>query len=632
FPAAGDGVAAAAMHPAAPGGALLAMEDPVTAALAASPDVQPVSEQGGGISVRGGSSDHNVLMLDGAPILGPYHQGPVFLAVNPEMVGAARVYASDPPASMGDAVSGVIALESRAIPAHAASSGALGLFEARAVAGGPVAGGRGAYMVAARRSTRDLFAEAQGENGTRANFADAYARGEARLGPGLLEGFVFQSSDGLGFDASAPGAAGSGSLSRNDFAWRSRTASLAWTAPAGDGRVRVQAWDAGYRAGLRWHPGGGAPVQVDSRETDAGVQAAYVGGGRTGLRTAGLSVQRLATSYAWADAARAGGVEGRPLVATAFGEGSAAVGVLRVTGGLRAAVVEGGAPRLGPRLRAELAAGRLVGLSASYARTWQHTQSLRNEQSFAGLLAAAPLPVAAGDGVPQPWADHWAAGLSVGGAGALHGQVEGYLRRERGLLLVAPATGSPFATDRVQAGSARAAGVAAELALELPRWSARGAWGLGSAREAGPDGAYRRPAPYQSASLALEARLSPVTRAALSVRGADGRAGTLALGGFTWTPNEPLDDVSHIAGSPDGRAGPLGGDRLPPYLRVDAALARTWTLGAGGRRTALTGTAELRNLLNRHNVLGRTLSPETGAVQSLYLIPRALVLSLQWRD
>lgn len=88
-------------------------EADVLRAVQALPSVAAASDFSSALYVRGGSPDQNLVLLDGAPLFNPYHLGGIFSAFDPDAVQAVDVLPGAFPASVGDRVSGVVAVRTR---------------------------------------------------------------------------------------------------------------------------------------------------------------------------------------------------------------------------------------------------------------------------------------------------------------------------------------------------------------------------------------------------------------------------------------------------------------------------------------------------------------------------------------
>ena len=72
------------------------------------PGVQSASEGSSGFSVRGGATDHNLILLDGAPIYNASHFLGFFSVFNNDLVKDATLYKGDIPANFGGRLSSVL--------------------------------------------------------------------------------------------------------------------------------------------------------------------------------------------------------------------------------------------------------------------------------------------------------------------------------------------------------------------------------------------------------------------------------------------------------------------------------------------------------------------------------------------
>jgi hypothetical protein len=144
----------------------MAAEPDIIRALQSLPSVAAASDFSSALYVRGGSPDQNLITLDGVPLFNPYHLGGLFGAVDPDVVQSASVVAGAFAADTGDRLSSVIDIRTRdGGRDRTRGFGAVGLVSSRAGLDGPLPGGRGSYLVSARRTYLDLFtrgAEAMG--------------------------------------------------------------------------------------------------------------------------------------------------------------------------------------------------------------------------------------------------------------------------------------------------------------------------------------------------------------------------------------------------------------------------------------------------------------------------------------
>jgi len=210
--------------------------------------------------------------------------------------------------------------------------------------------------------------------------------------------------------------------------------------------------------------------------------------------------------------------------------------------------------------------------------------------------------------------------------------LEGYARVLEGLVLVAPATGQPFAVDSFSIGRAQAWGGAINVELIGARYRAVLDYGFGAVTYDVGSGTYR---PGFAVSHSLAASLGYQASATLAVRSALrvdlGRPTTLVKGPFEWEACSIIEGGCEAQGSPQEVAGPLSGTRLPPYVRFDIGVRKHWHWRLLGRDVLLTGFATLSNVLNRGNLFGYTVDPETGELSKLPSRPFSpLTVGLEW--
>jgi len=122
------------------------------------PGIQRAGELTGGLVVRGGQSDHNLYLLDGAPVYHPWHAFNVVSTFQTETFKNMSLYRDAFPAEHGGRLSAVLDAEMRD-GSQAALQGvaALSLLSGRVVLEGPLRDDL-SFMVAARRSYIDQIA------------------------------------------------------------------------------------------------------------------------------------------------------------------------------------------------------------------------------------------------------------------------------------------------------------------------------------------------------------------------------------------------------------------------------------------------------------------------------------------
>ena len=129
----------------------------VVKAIQMMPGVQMTSEGGSGFSVRGGSPDQNLILLDDAIIYNPSHLMGFFSIFNNDFVSSAELYKGDMPLRYGGRLASL--LEVHTIdrqPERFSGTGGIGLISARLMMEGPI-GENTSWHVGGRRSYADAF-------------------------------------------------------------------------------------------------------------------------------------------------------------------------------------------------------------------------------------------------------------------------------------------------------------------------------------------------------------------------------------------------------------------------------------------------------------------------------------------
>jgi hypothetical protein len=135
--------------------------DNVFRTLQTLPGVAATAEFDSRLSVRGGSPDENLTVMDGVEIHNPYRLFGLTSAFNPETVRGFDLYAGAFSAKYGDRLSSLLVVESRPGTDAGAlrGSSAVSLTDANVVLEGRLPGGaRGSWVVTGRRTYYDLVA------------------------------------------------------------------------------------------------------------------------------------------------------------------------------------------------------------------------------------------------------------------------------------------------------------------------------------------------------------------------------------------------------------------------------------------------------------------------------------------
>ncbi len=237
-----------------------AFEPDVLRALQATTGVGAANDVNAHLAIRGSAPEHTLYLLDGAPVLGPYHMFGLFGAFNPDAVDDAQILRGSLPARIGGALGSVVSLRS-ARPDRFRLVGGATVLASRVAASGPI-GGAGSWLVAGRRTNLGF-----GRN----NLVDLEVpywfwdlQGTLRLAPAPHQEITISTygsgdkfSEDLFFikEGSAPLFS----------TWRNRVASASWRyAPAAGWGGSVAFWTSGYRSTLAL---GDTTLRADSAAT-----------------------------------------------------------------------------------------------------------------------------------------------------------------------------------------------------------------------------------------------------------------------------------------------------------------------------------------------------------------------------
>ena len=121
------------------------------------PGVQSISESSTGFSVRGGSPDQNLIVLDNTTIYNPVHQMGFFSAFNNDVIGGIELYKGNFPFRQGGRLSSLLEVNTLDdSPSEIGGTGGIGLISSRLMIEGPL-GEKTSWIIAGRRTYADLF-------------------------------------------------------------------------------------------------------------------------------------------------------------------------------------------------------------------------------------------------------------------------------------------------------------------------------------------------------------------------------------------------------------------------------------------------------------------------------------------
>ena len=579
-----------------------------------------------GMHVRGGAADQVAYVLDGFPILSPYHSGESFSAWNPDALAEAELR---PASETWDALSGVVAASSRAVGAEHHVQTGLSTTQARVTLDGPLASSGAGYLWSYRTSFPGFPAPQREATYLRGETGDQLGKLEATFGGGQLRLLGYASTNELNTDGPTGDA-----LMRNTFGWQSTTFGAGWRRPLRTGSLEVRAWSAGQNADAAWHLDSTRAERLAANRRDAGLAIVLEHVSQQGRSALGMRIQSSRTAYHLIPDSAAGVTYATdaPLVAV-FLERSHRFGSrweMRSTLGGTAAA---GTARLSPRLSLGWSPSSALVVSAGYLRLYQFAQSLRNPESVASTVFPVDLFVSAGkSGIPVARTDEGILAAQYEPIAGLRVAAQGYVRSLHDVVLVAPQSVDPFATGQFAIGSGVARGFAINLARATARYTAFASYGRQFVR-------YRdlsqRYVPDFGATDLADAAISVNASQTLSVRaGMSGRFGrriTPLATPFEWESCNVADRGCEFAGSPRTTGDSLGVTAVPGYVRFDIGIRSRWRLRIAGRTTELAVFGTLTNVFARTNMLTLAPDPITGARAPVTLRSRVpLVIGVDW--
>ena len=122
------------------------------------PGVNSVSEGSSGFSVRGGSTDQNLILLDEATVYNASHLMGFFSVFNNDAIKDVKLYKGDIPARNGGRLSSVLDVRMKdGNQKKFSGSGGIGSISSRLTLEGPIVKDESSFVVSGRRTYADLF-------------------------------------------------------------------------------------------------------------------------------------------------------------------------------------------------------------------------------------------------------------------------------------------------------------------------------------------------------------------------------------------------------------------------------------------------------------------------------------------
>jgi CarboxypepD_reg-like domain/TonB-dependent Receptor Plug Domain len=122
------------------------------------PGIKSAGEGGGGINVRGGAVDQNLILLDEAPVYNASHLLGFFSTFNSDAIKDVQIYKGGMPAQYGGRLSSVLDIKMKEGNNKKFNvSGGLGIIASRINIEGPIVKEKGSFLISARRTYVDQF-------------------------------------------------------------------------------------------------------------------------------------------------------------------------------------------------------------------------------------------------------------------------------------------------------------------------------------------------------------------------------------------------------------------------------------------------------------------------------------------
>lgn len=175
------------------------------------PGVKAAGEGNAGFYVRGGGSDQNLILLDGAPVYNASHLLGFFSVFNSDALKDIKLYKGGAPAEFGGRLSSVLDIKMKeGNQKKFSASGGIGLISSKLTLEAPIVKDRGSFIVSGRRTYADLFLKLSNREEAKNStlyFYDLNAKANYRIGKKdriFLSGYFgrdkFGFADAFGFD------------------------------------------------------------------------------------------------------------------------------------------------------------------------------------------------------------------------------------------------------------------------------------------------------------------------------------------------------------------------------------------------------------------------------------------------
>jgi hypothetical protein len=154
------------------------------------PGVAAVEDFGSRLSVRGGSPDQNLTIMDGVEIHDPFRLAGLTSAFNPEIIDHFELTAGGFGAKYGDRLSSILVVDNRIPSRNFGGTASVSITDANVVLEGAIPGTEsGSWLLTGRRTYYDLVAGLTSDENL-PSFEDFQAQATWALGPGRRVSFV----------------------------------------------------------------------------------------------------------------------------------------------------------------------------------------------------------------------------------------------------------------------------------------------------------------------------------------------------------------------------------------------------------------------------------------------------------
>jgi hypothetical protein len=124
------------------------------------PGVKSVGSMSSGMSIRGGSRDQNLLLLDEAPVYNASHLSGLFSVFNNDAIKNVKLYKANIPARYGGRLSSLLDIRMNdGNSKRISGTGGIGLISSRLTLEGPVVKDKSSFIISGRRTYMDVIVD-----------------------------------------------------------------------------------------------------------------------------------------------------------------------------------------------------------------------------------------------------------------------------------------------------------------------------------------------------------------------------------------------------------------------------------------------------------------------------------------